>query len=77
MNICIGGPWHGSKLLASRDHQEFFKINDKKIKLLTTYIKKVIKVGDTVCIFWVSNELSDDKASELIKPYLNIIERDK
>lgn len=77
MNICIGGPWHGSMLLASRDHQELFKINDRKTKSLTTYIKKEIKVGDRVCLFWVSKELSEIDASELIKPYLNMVERRK
>lgn len=40
MNICIGDPWHGSGLLATRDHQEIFKINDRPTSVSTTYIKK-------------------------------------
>jgi hypothetical protein len=30
-----------------------------------------------VCLFWVSKELSEIDASELIKPYLNLVERPK
>lgn len=71
MNICIGGPWHGSKLLVFEKHEKFFKVIDKNSKSSSTYFKRRVKVENTVYIFWVSDEIIDLEAYELIKKYVH------
>ena len=71
MNICIGGPWHGSMLLAQGRFEKFFKVKDSHSKTVTTYVKRKVKVEKTVYIFWVSDNIRDLEACELIKKYLS------
>lgn len=69
MNICIGGPWHGSQLLGDSAENNFTvkdKISMKKVK----YNKKIIQMKNDVYIFWISVELSESEASTFISEYL-------
>lgn len=71
MNICIGGPWHGSKLLTHGKHEKFFQVKDSHSKLSSSYFKKKVKVKNAIYTFWVSDEIMDYEAQELIKKYLH------
>ncbi len=55
MNICIGGPWHGSKLLGNVSHEKFFKIKGSTSNSITTYLKKIVKFKNEEYVFWVSD----------------------
>ncbi|KAF1020416.1 MAG: hypothetical protein GAK29_03638 [Acinetobacter bereziniae] len=70
MNICIGGPWNGSRLLGSMGHKKSFKVKGTVPDLITVYIKKKIEVKNSIYIFWVSDELMDIDANEIINTYL-------
>jgi len=70
MNICIGGPWHGSKLLGNVSHEKFFKIKGSTSNSITTYFKKIVKFKNEKYVFWVSDELLDMQADEIIRGYL-------
>ena len=69
MNICIGGPWHGSKLLGS-DNKKSFKVKGKLPDSTTNYFKRKIQFKNVFYIFWVSDELMLLDENEIIKNFL-------
>lgn len=72
MDICVGGPWHGSKfLITSSQKSEWFKAKDQCGKT-TTYNKKIIKVGTKRLTFWIDSELTTDQVIELLEDLLRI-----
>ena len=50
MNICIGGPWHGSKLLGN-DNKKSFKVKGKLPNSTTNYFKRKIQFKNVFYIF--------------------------
>ncbi|MBP2543564.1 hypothetical protein J2769_000758 [Acinetobacter guillouiae] len=69
MNICIGGPWHGSKLLGN-DNKKSFKVKGKLPNSTTNYFKRKIQFKNVFYIFWVSDELMLLDENEIIKIFL-------
>jgi hypothetical protein len=69
MNICIGGPWHGSKLLG-HDNKKSFKVKANQSDSVTNYSKRKIKFKNEFYIFWVADELMILDENEIIKTYL-------
>lgn len=70
MNICIGGPWHGSKVLNSTNEDEwYFKARDKSGELIT-YNKTEIKLGSKNHIFWIESTLTFQQTNELLNKTL-------
>jgi hypothetical protein len=70
MNICIGGPWHGSRVLAPRKHEKAFHVKDNSSEQITTYLKTKIKTRDEIYIFWVSKEIDNLEMTEQLKKYI-------
>lgn len=70
MNICIGGCWHGSKLLKNEE-REYFLAKDKITGRPTTYARSVLKVDKELYIFWIADNLNHLEANEKIKNYLD------
>ena len=53
MNICIGGPWNGCKLLGD-SHDKSFKVKDNKLQRIVKYNRKIIHIKKNVYIFWMN-----------------------
>lgn len=70
MNICIGGPWNGAKLLGKSQKKDSFIVKDRQTNLITTYYKHKIKSKNEILIFWISEDLIEQDTYELIKLYL-------
>lgn len=72
MDICIGGPWHGSKFLTNISQKsERFKAKDE-FGNIVRYNKKIIQVGNRRLAFWVDSSLSIEEVRELIEDLLRI-----
>ncbi|MDM1247876.1 hypothetical protein ACFODO_20475 [Acinetobacter sichuanensis] len=74
MNICIGGCWHGSKLLKDEENG-YFLAKDKVTGKPTTYERAVLKVGEEMYVFWIADDLSHLEANEKIKIYLDKVKQ--
>lgn len=57
MNICLGGPWHGSQILKCPGKKGWFCVKDSSGNSIK-YIKKQIKIGDKLHFFWVESNLT-------------------
>lgn len=51
-------------------HEKFFKIKGSTSNSITTYLKKIVKFKNEKYVFWVSDELLDMQADEIIRGYL-------
>lgn len=72
MDICIGGPWNGSKVLKNQIYgKNSFKIKDKNTTILTTYARRLVSIEKIKYVFWISTSITDSEAIELIKKYIN------
>lgn len=69
MNICIGGCWHGSKVLKDQK-SNYFLAKDKTTGQAVTYERFVVTWKENSHIFWVSNDLNSLEAQDKIKDYL-------
>lgn len=70
MNICIGGPWHGSKFLTSGSPKsDRFKVKDQSRQVIT-YIKRIIRAETRPLIFWIDSTLTEDQVSDFLEDYL-------
>ncbi|EPF74662.1 hypothetical protein [Acinetobacter rudis] len=70
MNICLGGPWHGSKILKDNNEDElYFKARDKSGALIT-YNKTEIKLGSRLHVFWVESTLTFQQTNDLLNSTL-------
>ncbi len=71
MNICIGGTWHGSKLLENSSNKKSFTVKDKTTGIVLTYFIKEIMSRNCSYVFWVSDNISEIQANEFIAKYIN------
>ncbi|AWL28989.1 hypothetical protein A7P53_00230 [Acinetobacter defluvii] len=69
MNICIGGCWHGSKLL-SVPKANYFLAKDRLTSKPTRYNRLEIVWLDHPKIFWVADNLNNLEITQKIQPYL-------
>lgn len=69
MNICIGGPWDGAKLLGRAGYKKTFNIKDKISGRIVVYFKRRIIVQNKSYIFWLSDDVKHIKNDEIIKKY--------
>lgn len=70
MNICIGGSWHGSKLLKGQKSNQFLA-KDKITGQPMIYERFILKFENEIHTFWIENTLSRLEASEKMMFYLN------
>ena len=73
MNICIGGCWHGSKLLQNQKSNSFV-VKDKNTGEVTVYERFSIWIAEERHTFWVADFLGYTDAKERIMLYLNQME---
>ena len=73
MNICIGGCWHGSKLLKDQKSDRFSAKDNNTGRFITYKRFRVDFRGETY-VFWVENTLSHLEANEKIKFYFERLE---
>lgn len=73
MNICIGGPWHGSKLLGRSGPRKTFKVKDSNSGIVINYFKKKVMVKGKLHIFWLSQDLNHIETDEIVKKYFDKI----
>lgn len=57
MNICLGGPWHGSKVLKCPGRKGWFNVKDATGASFR-YKKKLITIGSKTYLFWVESNLT-------------------
>jgi len=65
MDICIGGPWHGSVVLPAKTQKKHFKVTDSFGKSIL-YKRKLIIVGSRYLKFWLDSNLSNDQVNDLL-----------
>lgn len=71
MNICIGGPWDGCKLLG-RSRRRTFKITDDK-NITTVYHKKIINMQGNIKVFWIADGMSNLHSEQNLQHYLRTL----
>lgn len=71
MNICIGGCWHGSKLLTNGNSRYFHVNGSKPGDVGTRYKRFEARYRGRKYIFWVDRLLSHEEVNQKILPYLN------
>lgn len=74
MNICIGGCWHGSKLLKDQKSNHFLA-KDKISGEFTTYERFTVQYAEKPQVFWIANSLSRLEVNEKVMPYLEKIKQ--
>ena len=70
MNICIGGCWHGSKLLADQK-TNYFLAKDRATSKPTRYRRLEVVWMNHPQTFWVADNLNRLEVTQKIQPYLN------
>lgn len=65
MDVCIGGPWNGSKVLKCNSQKEHFNVKDSYGKLIT-YERRRITIGNRNLTFWFDISLPNEQAKELL-----------
>ncbi|WP_288497435.1 hypothetical protein [uncultured Acinetobacter sp.] len=68
MDLCIGGPWNGCRLLGENENYSFrIRVNKS---YSTTYFRKEIIYNNSVLVFWIADGLSNLQSDEIIENYL-------
>ncbi|WP_174492569.1 hypothetical protein [Acinetobacter sp. Marseille-Q1623] len=70
MNICIGGCWHGSKLLVDQK-SDYFLAKDRVTSKPTRYERLQILCTNEIKNFWVADSLNCLEITHKIQPYLD------
>ncbi len=65
MNICLGGPWHGSKVLKCPSRKGWFSVKESSGNIIT-YEKREIRIGTRSFVCWIDSSLSFQQTNELI-----------
>lgn len=68
MNVCIGGPWHGSKVLKCPSRKGWFSVKDSSGNAIK-YQRREVKVGNRSCMFWIESSLTLQQTDELIEKF--------
>lgn len=69
MDICIGGPWDGSRILKSKSPRKRFILKDSTGRPIT-YERRLIKHGEEELFFWIDTNLNLHEVNEKLKKYL-------
>ncbi|MDM1765741.1 MULTISPECIES: hypothetical protein [Acinetobacter] len=69
MNICIGGCWHGSKLLVDQK-TNYFLAKDRATSKPTRYRRFEVIWMNNPQVFWVADNLSHVEINQKIEVYL-------
>ncbi|MDQ8937271.1 hypothetical protein [Acinetobacter rudis] len=68
MDICIGGPWNGCKILrGSSQYRSRFTVRDEITGNLVKYKKSKIQLGSKNYTFWISSNLTDDEVDNILR----------
>ena len=70
MNICIGGCWHGSKLLVDQK-TNYFLAKDRATSKPTRYRRLEVVWMNHPQTFWVADNLNRLEVTQKIQPYLD------
>ena len=70
MNICIGGCWHGSKLLVDQK-TNYFLAKDRATSKPTRYRRLEVVLMNHPQTFWVADNLNRLEVTQKIQPYLD------
>ncbi|WP_174492726.1 hypothetical protein [Acinetobacter sp. Marseille-Q1623] len=70
MNICIGGCWHGSKLLSDQK-TNYFLAKDRVTSKPTKYRRLEVICMNNSKTFWIAVDLNRLEVKKKIQPYLD------
>lgn len=65
MDICIGGPWHGSIVLKCKTRKEQFRVKNSLGQSIL-YERRPMMIGSRNLNFWLDSSLSNDQINKLL-----------
>lgn len=74
MNICIGGPWHGSKVLKCPSLKGWFSVKDSFGNTIK-YEKRETIIGNKSYIFWIESSLTLLQKDEIRNQIYDLIDK--